>query len=207
VAETDIVAGAASLRGDLVVPPGATGVVVLADGSGEALRCPINRMVVTQLRHAGFATLVMELNDRHAQSERIWRDLPRMSERLLHATDWLAARPETWQLRPGFVACSTAVDATLVAAAGLGRRVGAIVLQDGRTDLAGSSIPRVVAPTLLLVGEEDDEAVDLSRDALEWLRCDRRLHVVPGIGRLADEPTATAEIARVVTDWFRRHLC
>jgi putative phosphoribosyl transferase len=202
MAETEIAAGAASLRGDLVVPPGATGVVVLADGGGEALRCPVNRLVTAHLRDAGFATLKVELNDRPEHG-----DLPRMSERLLRATDWLAARPETWQLRPGFVACSNAVGATLVAAADLGRRVGAIVLQDGRADFAGSSIPRVVAPTLLLVGEDDDEAVDLGREALEWLRCDRRLHVVPGIGRIADEPAATADIARVVTGWFRRHLC
>ncbi len=207
MAETEIAAGAASLRGDLIVPPGATGVVVLADGGGDALRCPVNRAVAAHLRDAGFATLMVELNDRHEDGERIWRDLPRMAERLIGATDWLAARPETWHLRPGFVACNDAVGAALVAAAGLGRRVGAIVLQDGRAHLAGSSIPRVTAPTLLLVGEDDDEAVDLNRDALEWLRCDRRLHVVPGVGRLAHEPAATAEIARVVTDWFRRHLC
>lgn len=199
MAETDIVGGQVSLRGDLVVPPGATGVVVLTAGGGGTLRCPINRLVTAELRAVGFATLLVELHDR--------RDLPGMSDRLLCTADWLAARPETWHLRPGFIACGEVVGATLVAAATLGRRVGALVLQDGRVDLAGSTLPRIVAPTLLVVGEDDDEAMDAGREALEGLRCDRRLHVVPSAGAVADEPVASAETARVVTDWFRRHLC
>lgn len=209
MAETQIATGASgSLRGDLVVPPGATGVVILADGRGLSRRCPVNRAVTSYLRDAGFATLLLELA--HACDEdggRMRRDLPRMAERLLRATDWLAERPATWHLRPGYVACRDAVGATLVAAAQLGRRVGALVLQDGRVDLAGPAIPRITAPALLLVGEDDEQAVEQSREALEWLRGDRRLHVIPGVGRIADEPAAAIETARVVTDWFRRYLC
>lgn len=208
MAETHIATGASgSLRGDLVVPPGATGVVILAAGRGPSLRCPVNRAVTSCLRDAGFATLLLELGHSHEEAGQPWRDLPRMAERLLHATEWLAARPATWHLRPGYVACRDAVGATLVAAAQLGRRVGALVLQDGRADLAGSAIPRITAPALLVAGEDDDEAVEQSREALEWLRCDRRLHVIPGIGRIAGEPAAAIETARVVTDWFRRYLC
>jgi pimeloyl-ACP methyl ester carboxylesterase len=207
VAETLIPTSSVSLRGDLVVPPGATGVVILTDGGGTALRCPVNRRVAAQLREAGFATVLLRLTDEHENGSRVWNDLPRMSERLHQATDWLAERPGTWHLRAGYFACSRAVGATVVAASHLGRRIGAIVLQDGRADLAGSAIPRVTAPTLLIVGEEDDDAVEPNREALEWLRCDRRLHVVMGTGRVADEPAAAVEVARVVTDWFRQYLC
>jgi pimeloyl-ACP methyl ester carboxylesterase len=207
VAETDIATGAVPLRGDLIVPPGATGVVVVADGGTAGLRCAVNRSVAAQLREAGFGTLLVQLSHPHEYGDRMWLDLPRMSERLLAATDWLATHPETWHLRPGYMACSNAVGATLTAAATLGRRIGALVLEDGRADLAGSALPRITAPTLLLVGEDDDDAMDVNREALEWLRCDHRLHVIPGIGRIADEPAAAVEAARVVTDWFRRHLC
>jgi putative phosphoribosyl transferase len=207
VAETLIPTGSVSLRGDLVVPPGATGVVVLADGGATPLRCPVSRRVAAQLREAGLATVLLRLTDEHEGGGQVWSDLPRMSERLRQATEWLAERPETWHLRAGYLACGHAVGATLVAASQFGGRIGAIVLQDGRADLAGPALPRITAPTLLVVGEEDDEAVDLNREALEWLRCDRRLHVVAGTQRVADEPAAAVEVARVVTDWFRRYLC
>jgi putative phosphoribosyl transferase len=207
VASTLIPTGAVPSRGDLVVPPGATGVVILADGRGAALRSPVNRTVAMSLRDAGYGTVLLRLTDEPESGRHVWNDLSRMAERLRQATDWLADRPETWHLRAGYFACSPAAGATLVAAAQLGRRIGAVVLQDGRADLAESVIPLVTAPTLLLVGEEDDEAVELNREALEWLRCDRRLHVVPGMGRIADEPAAAVEIARTVTGWFRHYLC
>jgi pimeloyl-ACP methyl ester carboxylesterase len=207
VAETLIPISPVPLRGDLVVPPGATGVVILADGGGTAPRCAVTRGVAAQLREVGLATVLLRLTDEHEKDGRVGNDLPRMSERLRQATDWLAERPGTWHLRAGYFACSRAVGATVVAASHLGRRIGAIVLQDGRAELADAAIPRITAPTLLIVGEDDDEAVEPNREALESLRCDRRLHVVSGMGSVGEEPAAAVEVARVVTDWFRRYLC
>lgn len=191
-----IPAGDVSLRGDLNVPPGATGIVVIAgDGRRDVRHSPYRRLA-RQLRTMGFATLLLDLS---AAGQ---GDVPHMAECLRLATEWLARGSDSWQLRPGYLGSSVAAGAALVAAAALGRRVGAVVSQDGRADLAGAALRRVAAPTLLLVDEEDDDAMELNREAFDGLRCDRHLQATRG-----DDGSGTGETSRLVTDWFRRYLC
>ena len=84
--------------------------------------------------------------------------------------------------------------------------VRAIVSRGGRPDLAGAALTRVQAPTLLIVGEHDDQVVQLNRQALTQLRCEKRLVIVPGATHLFEEPGALDEVARLARDWFQRHL-
>jgi pimeloyl-ACP methyl ester carboxylesterase len=84
--------------------------------------------------------------------------------------------------------------------------VRAIVSRGGRPDLAGAALTRVQAPTLLIVGEHDDQVVQLNRQALAQLRCEKRLVIVPGATHLFEEPGALDEVARLARDWFQRHL-
>ncbi|HEV7731348.1 MAG TPA: hypothetical protein VGR62_04260 [Candidatus Binatia bacterium] len=192
-----IPAGDVSLHGDLNVPPGATGIVVIVDDGRRGVQHSPHRRLARRLRSLGFATLLVDLaDDGHG-------DVPHMAECLRLVTEWLARGPESWQLRPGYMGTSRAAGAALVAAAALGGRVGAVVSQDGRADLAGADLQRVAAPTLLLVDEEDDDAMELNREAFDWLRCDRHLQATRG----DDGPEAADENSRLVTDWFRRYLC
>lgn len=193
-----IPAGEVSLRGDLNVPPGATGIVVIVDdGRWGGFQHSPHRRLARQLRAMGFATLLVDLaDDGHG-------DVPHMAECLRLVTEWLARGPESWQLRPGYMGTSRAAGAALVAAAEMGGRVGAVVSQDGRADLAGAALRRVAAPTLLLVDEEDDDAMELNREAFDWLRCDRHLQATRG----HHGSGAADETSRLVTDWFRRYLC
>src|SRR5690606_26820329 len=53
--------GAHTLDGDLTMPPGATGLVVFAHGSGSGRNSPRNRLVAGALIKANMATLVVDL--------------------------------------------------------------------------------------------------------------------------------------------------
>jgi pimeloyl-ACP methyl ester carboxylesterase len=133
-------------------------------------------------------------------------DIELLAERLVDATNWLTQFPDTKDLRVGYFGASTGAAAALVAAAVRPDGVGAVVSRGGRPDLAGAALPHVRAPTLLIVGENDDQVLQLNRQALAQLRCEKRLMIVPGASHLFEEPGALDEVARLARDWFRRHL-
>ena len=133
-------------------------------------------------------------------------DIGLLAERLVAVTDWLAQYPETQQIRIGYFGASTGAAAALVAAAERPRLVGAVVSRGGRPDLAGHALARVQAPTLLIVGGNDFEVIELNRAALAQLRCEKQLVIVPGATHLFEEPGTLHEVARLARDWFERHL-
>ena len=106
----------------------------------------------------------------------------------------------------GHLLASTGAAAALRAAAGADDTVRAVVSRGGRPDLAADSLPRVTAPTLLLVGERDPEVLELNRGAARLLRCPHRLIVVEGATHLFTEPGALAAVAELACDWFVEHL-
>lgn len=133
-------------------------------------------------------------------------DIDLLAERLVAATTWVQRAPETAGLPIGYFGASTGGGAALVAAAERPEAVGAVVSRGGRPDLAGPALPRVRAPTLLIVGERDTPVLRMNMEALGQLRCEKRLEVVPGATHLFEEPGALEEVARLARDWFRRHL-
>ena len=114
--------------------------------------------------------------------------------------------PRTRSLRIGYFGASTGAAAALIAAAALPRMVGAVVSRGGRPDLAADALEQVQAPTLLIVGGEDHEVIELNRQAYARLRCEKRLENVPGATHLFEEPGALEAVARLATVWFRQHL-
>ncbi len=206
-----VVAGDVILDGDLVVPDGASGLVVFAHGSGSSRRSPRNRFVAGVLHQAGLATLLFDLLT--AEEEEIDRetaelrfDVDLLARRLVGATDWALADPSTRHLRLGYFGSSTGAAAALIAAADRPDAAGAVVSRGGRPDLAMRVLPYVAAPTLFIVGGADDEVLELNRAAFEELRCERDLAVVPGATHLFEEPGALQRVARLAADWFVLHL-
>ena len=201
----------AELEGILVVPANARAVVLFAHGSGSGRRSPRNAFVAGDLNRAGLATLLLDLLT--AEEEAVDRrfahlrfDIPFLAERLAAATRWVREEAATRDLAVGYFGASTGAAAALVAAAAAPATVGAIVSRGGRPDLAGDALPRVAAPTLLLVGGRDREVLDLNREALARLTCEKRLQVVPGATHLFEEPGTLETVARLAAEWFRRHL-
>jgi putative phosphoribosyl transferase len=203
--------GPVALAGDLRVPARAAAIVLFAHGSGSGRRSPRNRHVAQQLGEAGLATLLLDLLTPSEQAldtrtGRLRFDIRLLAERLLGATAWLGQQPSTRELRLGYFGASIGAAAALVAAAVRPRNVGAIVSRGGRADLAGPALPRVVTPTLLIVGGHDVGVVTLNRQALDQLRGPRRLAVVPGATHLFEEPGALDQVSRLARDWFIDHL-
>lgn len=206
-----IAAGRASLDGDLTLPHGARGVVLFAHGSGSSRHSSRNRYVAQELRHSGLGTLLMDLltaeeEEVDARTAHLRFDIGLLAERLGAATDWLRADPRTSRLPVGYFGASTGGGAALVAAAERPTEVAAVVSRGGRPDLAGAALPRVQAPTLLIVGGRDEPVIEMNREALARLRCEKRLEIVPGATHLFEEPGALEEVARLAGAWFARHL-
>jgi pimeloyl-ACP methyl ester carboxylesterase len=213
-ADTDetvrVEAGPVTLEGDLGIPGGALGIVLFAHGSGSSRHSPRNRFVACELRGAGLATLLVNLltaeeEDEDRYTARLRFDIGLLAERLVGATTWLAREPRTAGLRIGYFGASTGGGAALVAAARCPDRVGSVASRGGRPDLAGDSLPRVRAPTLLIVGGNDQPVIALNEWAFDRLGAPvKQLVVVPGASHLFEEPGKMDEVARLASAWFVR---
>jgi putative phosphoribosyl transferase len=206
-----VTAGSVTLEGKLNVPQGAGGVVLFAHGSGSSRHSPRNRYVAQRLNEGNLGTLQLDLltPDEEAidlRTARLRFDIALLAERLVGATDWLAQHQDTRHLRVGYFGASTGAGAALVAAAERPDVVAAVVSRGGRPDLAGPALERVQAPTLLIVGGNDFQVIELNGQALARLRCEKRLVVIPGATHLFEEPGALDEVARLAREWFERHL-
>ena len=204
-------AGSVTLEGNLSLPEGSRAVVLFAHGSGSSRHSPRNRYVARMLNEAKLATLLIDLLTLDeevidARTAQLRFDIELLAERLVGATDWLTQFPDTQHLRIGYFGASTGAAAALVAAAVRPDVVSAVGSRGGRPDLAGAALMHVRAPTLLIVGGNDGQVIQLNRAALAELRCEKQLMIVPGATHLFEEPGALDEVARLARDWFHRHL-
>jgi putative phosphoribosyl transferase len=207
----EIKLGRIILEGSLCIPGGAQAIVLFAHGSGSSRFSPRNTFVARALRKANLATLLFDLLTKDeerldAVTAELRFDIRLLTDRLVGATDWLTRRTDTGKLRIGYFGASTGAAAALVAAAERSAVVKAIVSRGGRPDLAGKALPKVKAPTLLIVGGNDPVVIDLNRDALSQLKVDRDLVIVPGATHLFEEPGTLEEVARLAAAWFQKYL-
>lgn len=206
-----IPAGPAVLDGDLGLPEHSAGVVIFAHGSGSSRHSRRNRYVASVLQLEGLGTLLMDLltpaeEAMDSRTGHLRFDIGLLSERVLAAIDWLGRQPEARGLRLGCFGASTGAAAALVAAAARPDEISAVVSRGGRPDLAGDALPRVRAPTLLIVGGEDHLVSTLNQQALARLRAEARLEIIPGATHLFEEPGALEAVARLAAQWFGRFL-
>jgi len=201
-------ADAARMEGMLGLPAAPAGVVLFAHGSGSSRLSPRNNYVAAELRKAAIATLLIDLLT--PGEDRLYEnrfDIALLTARLGAATGWLRAQTDTAALPLGLFGASTGAAAALRLAADAGASIGAVVSRGGRPDLAGSqALHAVRAPTLLLVGGEDDVVIGLNRQAAADLRCEHQLVIVPGATHLFEEPDKLEEVAALACRWFVRHL-
>jgi putative phosphoribosyl transferase len=204
-----VVIGGRKLAGDLVVPADAQGFVIFAHGSGSSRLSPRNRYVAGVLQSHRLGTLLLDLlTEAEAGDRRKVFDIPLLAERLGEAIDWCRAsrRRELHDLGIGLFGASTGAGAALVAAAARPDDVAAVVSRGGRPDLAAGALTEVRAPTLLIVGGDDDVVLQLNREALAQMRCESELQVVPDATHLFEEPGTLERVAALAAAWFDRHL-
>jgi putative phosphoribosyl transferase len=209
--EVRISAGRATLEGNLTIVDQARGLVLFVHGSGSSRHSRRNQFVARMLNDAGLATLLFDLLTPEeelidARTAHLRFDIGLLAERLIHATNWAKQQPGTRDLEIGYFGSSTGGGAALVAAAQLPDDIHAIVSRGGRPDLAGDALPKVKAPTLLIVGGEDHVVIELNEKARAQMRCEVKLEIVPRATHLFEEPGALERVAQLASDWFKEHL-
>lgn len=209
--QVSIVTEDVPLAGILHTPRAATGLVIFAHGSGSSRHSPRNRYVADVLHQAGLATLLFDLLT--SEEEAIGRvtaelrfNILFLANRLLQVTQWAKQRPELSRLRCGYFGASTGAGAALVAAAQQPADVQAVVSRGGRPDLADRYLSQVQAPTLLIVGSEDLVVIEMNRQAMDELRSENQLAIVPGATHLFEEKGAIEQVAQLARDWMTLHL-
>ena len=200
------------LEGSLIIPEDTVAMVLFAHGSGSSRFSPRNRLVADKLNDAGFATLLCDLlsqeeHTRDAVTAEYRFNIPLLAKRLTGVIDWLQNQEQTHMLPVCLFGASTGTAAALIAAAERPQAVRAVVSRGGRPDLAGDILPRVQAPTLLIVGGRDEPVIELNEAARSQMRAaDVDLTIVPGATHLFEEPGTLEQVERLAAAWFVRHL-
>jgi dienelactone hydrolase len=199
--------GEKRLEGDVVLPRKAKGLVIFAHGSGSSRFSPRNTHVAHELEVRGLGTLLLDLlTEREAYDRQNVFDIPLLAGRMVEAVRFARSDTELSSLRIGLFGASTGAAAALVAAAQLPQEVAAVVSRGGRPDLAGTALSQVRAATLLIVGGADYGVIELNRDALDMLTCEKRLEIVPGATHLFEEPGALDKVVDLAAQWFNAHF-
>lgn len=203
-----IPAGSVELSGELVLPSSASAVVLFAHGSGSSRFSPRNTFVADVLQQQGIGTLLFDLLTRTEDQDYAMRfDIGLLTRRLLAATAWLQANPETKALHIGYFGASTGAAAALQAAAEMRNEIAAVVSRGGRPDLAGGvALSQVIAPTLLIVGSEDYGVIELNEQAFALMKCEKELMLVPGATHLFEEPGTLELAAQLAASWFLQYF-
>lgn len=203
--------GTLHIEADLYVPDAARGLVIFAHGSGSSRFSPRNRKVAASLHAKGLGTLLLDLLTRQedaidGRTAQYRFDIERLGARVVLATDWIQRRDDLRGLAVGFFGASTGAAAALVAAAERPAVARAVVSRGGRPDLAGVALPRVKAPTLLIVGGADEPVIELNQEAMRKMTGPVELQIIPGASHLFEEPGALERVEQLASDWFMRYL-
>lgn len=197
------------LNGELIVPANARGVVLFAHGSGSSRHSPRNQFVARTIRDRGIGTLLFDLLTEEEEREdevtgHLRFDINLLAERLVAATLWYHLKDPGKFI--GYFGSSTGGGAALVAEALSEVPIYAIVSRGGRPDLAGPVLPKVKAPTLLIVGGEDTVVIQMNRVALAKMGCPKELRIIPGAKHLFEEPGTLEVVAQMAAEWYELHF-
>jgi putative phosphoribosyl transferase len=203
--------GEVVVEGTLTLPPGAKGVVLFAHGSGSSRFSTRNQYVAKEFNKAAIGTLLFDLLTQEEEETDIvtteYRfNIPLLADRLIGVTEWLRNDPKTKRLAFGYFGASTGAAAALIAAAKLRSEISAVVSRGGRPDLAGDYLPKVVSPVLLLVGSLDTEVIELNRRAIDQMKAEKKIMIIPGATHLFEEQGTLEEVAKVSIGWFLKYL-
>ena len=199
--------GEKTIEGSLIIPSGAGGIVVFAHGSGSSRHSVRNNYVAAVIRKNNLATFLLDLLTPEEDADYSKRfDIDLLAHRLFIAKKWLQEQPDTKNLRIGYFGASTGAAAAIQSAAGNADIVKAIVSRGGRPDLAMPYLEKITAPTLLIVGGNDEIVIELNIEAYNNLQCERKLEIVEGATHLFEEPGTLEQVAILAEKWFEKYL-
>lgn len=199
------------LQGSLCIPSVAKGIVIFAHGSGSSRLSPRNHFVARELWAGKLGTLLFDLlteeeEARDKYNAELRFNITMLTKRLTSATEWLVKSEGLEGFKIGYFGASTGAAAALAAAAERPDVVKAVVSRGGRPDLAMAALSKVKAPTLLIVGGDDKEVIQMNKHALRYLEADKKLEIVPGATHLFEEPGTLERVSELARDWFSKYL-
>ncbi len=195
------------LPGILILPAKAGSLVIFAHGSGSSRLSPRNQFVAEVLQKKGIATLLFDLLTE--TEDEIYENrfnIPLLAKRLEAVTDWVKRQAEIKNFKIGYFGSSTGSAAALIAAADLSQGIKAVVSRGGRPDLALNILDKVKSPTLLIVGGNDYEVIEMNKRAYQKLNCQKELSIIPDATHLFEEPGALEKVAKQAASWFKKYL-
>lgn len=199
--------GTATIIGSLESPANPRGIILFAHGSGSSRFSPRNNFVARELQQHGFITLLMDLLTPEEDSDYVTRfDIALLAHRLEVATMWLKKHPQFESLPLGYFGASTGAAAAIQSAANLGDQIQAVVSRGGRPDLAPAYLNTIIAPTLLIVGGDDDVVIGLNQQAFDQMTNIKKLTIIPHATHLFEEPGTLEQVAELATEWFSKYL-
>jgi putative phosphoribosyl transferase len=209
--QISVTLGEATVEGNLTVPHNARGIVLFAHGSGSGRFSPRNQYVAKEFNKSQIGTLLFDLLTSAEEEEDLMTaeyrfNIPLLADRLVGATEWLKKSSITHSLKLAYFGASTGAAAALIAAAKLPNDIMTVISRGGRPDLAEQYLPKVKAPTLLLVGGYDEEVIELNKQAMVKMTAEKKLVIIPGATHLFEEPGKLEEVARISTEWFLKYL-
>lgn len=209
--ELKINIGKIEINANLFIPEKAKSLVIFAHGSGSSRFSTRNNFVANILQQQGIGTLLLDLLTENEEKidiiTRKYRfNIPLMSERLIEVTKWIKENEETKKLNIGYFGSSTGAAAALIGAAKLQDLVMCVVSRGGRPDLALDFLHEVKAPTLLIVGEEDESVIEINTNVLKDLNCEKEIKIVLGATHLFEEPGKLEEVSALAGEWFKKYL-
>ena len=205
--DLDIPLASVTLKGDLIVPENATGIVIFSHGSGSSRFSSRNKMVAELIQQQHIGTLLFDLlteEEDEINENRFNIDL--LSDRLIATTKWLMEQESTKALPIGYFGASTGAASALQAAAYFKEKIKAVVSRGGRPDLAISNLPHVTAPTLLIVGSLDTPVISMNKMAYDTLEATKEMKIVQAATHLFEEPGKLQEVADLAIDWYKKYL-
>jgi putative phosphoribosyl transferase len=205
--DLDIPLASVTLKGDLIVPENATGIVIFSHGSGSSRFSSRNKMVAELIQQHHIGTFLFDLlteEEDEINENRFNIDL--LSDRLIATTQWLMEQESTKELPIGYFGASTGAASALRAAAHFKEKIKAVVSRGGRPDLAISDLPQVTAPTLLIVGSLDTPVISMNKMAFDTIEAPKEMKIVEAATHLFEEPGKLQEVADLAIDWYKKHL-
>jgi pimeloyl-ACP methyl ester carboxylesterase len=205
--DLDIPLSSVTLKGDLIIPENARGIVIFSHGSGSSRFSSRNRMVAELIQKQNIGTFLFDLlteEEDELYENRFNIDL--LSDRLIETTQWLMDYKSTTDLPIGYFGASTGAASALRAAAYFKTKIKAVVSRGGRPDLAITELPQVTAPTLLIVGGLDVAVIGMNKIAYDQLETVKEMKIIPGATHLFEEPGKLLEVAELAMVWYKRYL-
>lgn len=196
-----------AVRAELIRPGDAVALVLLVDGAGSGHPGTHAGAVTDVLQSHHLATL--RFDDGAVASQPAHRragGAGELAERVDRMVAWAIARDELVGLNLGLLGGPAGAKAAFSVAVQRPGDVGALVVYGAGSQWGVESLARVQAPTLLIVGGRDPEALLANQASLARLADRRRLEVVPEATRHFEEPGALVTMAHLAGAWFETHL-